>query len=156
MLNSQLTTHFSTCFYQGHPRERFLILEFFPAGFSHHGNSRNVLDGNQPPREPFPRELLSHHGNSRDYWYNNRSSRESFPREPATAGTSHHGNSRAFMWAVSTSSYVLELHNNNNNNNNKTWANQNTSWRCYWVNCSISQTMTTSNLLTKRQGRSAT
>ena len=72
--------------FQGLPRVRFLTLGTFPAGFSHHGNSRVFLDGNWPPREPFPRELATTgiHG--------------VFVQQPATtgklaAGTGHHGKS---------------------------------------------------------------
>ena len=92
----------ATNFYQGLPRVRFLILGTFPAGFtsSHHGNSRVFLDGNWPPREPFPRELATTgiHG---IFLYGNWPPRENFSREPGTtgnlpAGSSHHGNSRDF------------------------------------------------------------
>ena len=91
MSDSQLMAYFSTYVCQGRPRERFLILGFFPSGSSHHGNSRDVLYGNRPPRESFPPQLRSHHGNSRDCLYRNRPSREPScgnrtPRGLATTG----------------------------------------------------------------------
>ena len=44
-----------------------LIFFFFPAGLSHHGNSRNLLNGNRPSRQIFPREPATT-GNSRDFF----------------------------------------------------------------------------------------
>ena len=84
---------FADVFFQGGPRERFLSRKTFHAGLSHHGNSRNVLYGSRPQREPFPRELAitrihvffctgtGHNGKSS----RNRAPRQRFPRELTTA-----------------------------------------------------------------------
>ena len=83
-------------YYQGRPRERFLILGAFPAIIGHDGNKRGGLVL-EPAATGTVHAVFSRRGDPRDSWYGNFSPRATFPREPATtgilpAGTNDHRN----------------------------------------------------------------